>query len=622
MSDASDALGLGAGALGAANAENRSVTPRYQTGPVSGFLGSNGLVNASTARQYLTYIPTGREQAIYATGTTNGASSQLAVYYMADGTTSVQFVGGASNQVYTNQLLTVPANCIRIGISSILTGAGGQPPALQVVQSNGSSFLTDVGSWEAPYQPLTSGFIDGNGAVSASSARQYFWYTIVGDEVDFRASGTLLGTNSQLAIYMAGSTVLGRQAIDTTGSTVTNVVNQRLIVPAETTRIGLSSYVSSGTSIQMPPKLEVRRVRRLGSSVNPLCGKKVLFLGNSVFDGSSIPAGGTIPELIQRGIGAGSFTVGTRNGNEAVSSSMARSGVIGNVSAGTDDYGWTGANWTNVAWSLTKTTAMANDLITNWVSKWHDRLVDESGNPRPATLDATAQAKILATCIDNVLTNYTGANAPDIVVIQHGRNDAYDSMGGPGTTATLNGATISGTTLTFSSATGTVVVGMGLQGLGLTNLLPGTYIVSGSGTTWTVNNNHTTAVSSTTLYASGIATRDTRYFTGALNVIIDKILAINPRAQIWFANHYERSDPRFTQVVPAVEAVADYWGFPRSQTYKLFGASQIPVTYNGSVTTMQRMLAPDGTHPFSDTTGVAQQRYAELEIIQMLGALK
>jgi len=64
-----------------------------------------------------------------------------------------------------------------------------------------------------------------------------------------------------------------------------------------------------------------------------------------------------------------------------------------------------------------------------------------------------------------------------------------------GTPAVMNTSTISGTTLTVGSlASGTIIAGMVLTGTGVT---AGTYIVSGSGSSWTVSTSQT--VSSTTI---------------------------------------------------------------------------------------------------------------------------
>ena len=64
----------------------------------------------------------------------------------------------------------------------------------------------------------------------------------------------------------------------------------------------------------------------------------------------------------------------------------------------------------------------------------------------------------------------------------------------PGTAATFTGS-ISGTTLTVSSVTGTIIAGSLLSGGTVT---AGTFIVSGSGTTWTVNTSQTSTCTTST----------------------------------------------------------------------------------------------------------------------------
>jgi len=68
------------------------------------------------------------------------------------------------------------------------------------------------------------------------------------------------------------------------------------------------------------------------------------------------------------------------------------------------------------------------------------------------------------------------------------------------TTASATGSTITGTALALGSATGTFSVGMLLTGFGTNPVLPGTYIVSGSGSSWVVSRDHTGVnVTSTTI---------------------------------------------------------------------------------------------------------------------------
>jgi hypothetical protein len=70
------------------------------------------------------------------------------------------------------------------------------------------------------------------------------------------------------------------------------------------------------------------------------------------------------------------------------------------------------------------------------------------------------------------------------------------------TTVTITGGAISGTTFTFTSSVGTVVAGMVLTGSGVT---ANTYIVSGSGLSWTVNNSQTSTITTATSYTIGVA---------------------------------------------------------------------------------------------------------------------
>jgi len=92
-------------------------------------------------------------------------------------------------------------------------------------------------------------------------------------------------------------------------------------------------------------------------------------------------------------------------------------------------------------------------------------------------------------------------------------------------TATFQG-TISGTTLTVTNFTsGTLAVNQALFGV---NVQPGTVIVSGSGTTWTLNQTNTVAT------AENMSTADVAgYITGAISGTTLTVSAINPGATIY-----------------------------------------------------------------------------------------
>jgi len=92
-------------------------------------------------------------------------------------------------------------------------------------------------------------------------------------------------------------------------------------------------------------------------------------------------------------------------------------------------------------------------------------------------------------------------------------------------TATFQG-TISGTTLTVTNFTsGTLAVNQALFGV---NIQPGTVIVSGSGTTWTLNQTNTVAT------AENMSTADVAgYITGAISGTTLTVSAINPGATIY-----------------------------------------------------------------------------------------
>jgi hypothetical protein len=121
-----------------------------------------------------------------------------------------------------------------------------------------------------------------------------------------------------------------------------------------------------------------------------------------------------------------------------------------------------------------------------------------TGTPAAALTTAT-------TTIANAGTNTFYLTAPNATVrygmLPQGtgfNTSVYTTSAVTTSTSTLVGGSISGTTLTFTSSTGaTVVAGMVITGTGVT---AGTYIVSGSGLSWTVNNSQTSTPTTATAY--------------------------------------------------------------------------------------------------------------------------
>jgi hypothetical protein len=108
-------------------------------------------------------------------------------------------------------------------------------------------------------------------------------------------------------------------------------------------------------------------------------------------------------------------------------------------------------------------------------------------------------------------------------------------------------------------------------------------------------------------------TRDRMYFLGAMNFLIDKILADNPRARICFIGHYENA--RKAEISQAQIILAEYWDFPLFHLWEKLGFSQQVITTTGywgtdglwvesggtsQNLTMTQMWLKDDLHPSSD----------------------
>lgn len=103
-------------------------------------------------------------------------------------------------------------------------------------------------------------------------------------------------------------------------------------------------------------------------------------------------------------------------------------------------------------------------------------------------------------------------------------------------------------------------------------------------------------------------TRDRGTFLGAMNFLIDYILASNPKARICIISHYEID--RTPALILAQQKLAAYWSFPFCELHRKLGWSQQTVVIEGSPKTMTEIWMPDNVHPYSDLTGKANDLVA------------
>jgi hypothetical protein len=123
---------------------------------------------------------------------------------------------------------------------------------------------------------------------------------------------------------------------------------------------------------------------------------------------------------------------------------------------------------------------------------------------------------------------------------------------------------------------------------------------------------------------AGANSRDRLTYLGAMNFLIDLIMADNPKARIIFMGHYESQ--LYSSLSVAQEEAASYWVRPIVRLWEVLGWSQQTITTTGfwssnlwvasggpsqTITLTQRWM-PDNTHPGNDYSGSAIARIVEV----------
>lgn len=98
---------------------------------------------------------------------------------------------------------------------------------------------------------------------------------------------------------------------------------------------------------------------------------------------------------------------------------------------------------------------------------------------------------------------------------------------------------------------------------------------------------------------SDITSRDRKTQWGAFNYVIDKLLAVKPKARFIIVGYWSDTQLGKTNIIH--QKLAEYWCVPYIDLAKRLGWSDIvnPTTGIAPKTT----FVPDGIHPQSDTTG-------------------
>jgi hypothetical protein len=104
------------------------------------------------------------------------------------------------------------------------------------------------------------------------------------------------------------------------------------------------------------------------------------------------------------------------------------------------------------------------------------------------------------------------------------------------------------------------------------------------------------------------STRDRRYYVGAFNYAIEKLLEANPRARFAIVSHWR---PNFmANHILIQKQIAEYWSCPFIDLSNTLGWSGRIIQSTGDP--VYTPFAPDGTHPHTDTTGNSIWIYAKV----------
>ena len=360
--------------------------------------------------------------------------------------------------------------------------------------------------------------------------------------------------------------------------------------------VSLQKYLSGKTYTEVPvteyakeldEKIErIEQLTRWGGKTIWWCGTSIPAGSDVTIPGAEETIAGNYPKEVGNDLKANVI-------NKAVGGSMCRANVR------TGDY--VGANFSNITSCLSMTKEEAEAFIANY-----DNIKGSlTGNP-PASLSASDIARLRAASFEDRLLPYLDGtyNMPDLFVIDHGHNDFKYKLSDNSSDIGLEPTT---------------------SNIG-NELAEDTFM--------TANNNAklesffgSLADIPSARKAEFIASVNRNCYIGAVNFIVTLILKYNPHARILFISNYEYEDGAsiaYAPLIPAQESLAASWAFPLCKVYEYLGYSnhiipgskawfnatypaQTPVTTD---ITVYKSYLPDGVHPHSDITGIANNNYA------------
>ena len=304
----------------------------------------------------------------------------------------------ALSERFTNIYIRTPEGCNKIYINGITTNFDSAAPMIKEV-----NVMPEASAYEAADFEIEAGVYTNGYELNTAVGIHGICKVKQGDIVRF--SSYKYASSYPIILFKNNGSFVGYVLGD-----VSNATRQRNIF----------SRIPSGVDeivVQCDDKLRINIDKLIESRpISSWKGKTILFTGTSISATGTTFRDGyySIPDYICKLLGATAVDV-------AKGESMLRRGYEFAISAN-DPYGWTGGYWNNVAYSLMTTYDEKDDLITNWESKWRDLL---QGSDKPQTLTDEQKTLFRSCSFENKIVPYLdGTNSkPDMIVIEHGRND-------------------------------------------------------------------------------------------------------------------------------------------------------------------------------------------------------
>jgi hypothetical protein len=378
------------------------------------------------------------------------------------------FINSSTGKIYVKQTtpLAVPASIIT-GTLGVPNGGTGATTLTGYVKGSGTSAMTASST-------IPNTDISGLGTISTQNANSV---AVTGGTID----NTVVGATTPAAGTFTTLTSSGTATL-ANGSTTYVQVKGDAAYPGV--------YAAGGTNTPLV-------LQPLGTGALQAQATTSTATGGNARGANAVDWQTARATAAQVASGSNSF-IGAGSNNIVTTFAGSVVGGLSN-SAGGSNFGFVGGGQSNIAGAgVSQSTAIVGGQ-SNSALGWYNFIGGGFTNSGTASTAATTNTTTIAVTASTTL--YLSSANANIKVGQLTRatgvaDSTYaTSTVTTGTPAVMNTSTISGTTLTVGSlASGTIIAGQVLTGTGVT---AGTYIVSGSGLSWTVSTSQT--VTSTTI---------------------------------------------------------------------------------------------------------------------------